>query len=93
MVKKARQDCKGSYSVIARIEEKFDEVKKVKLDERNKVIHELCEYFYKNVTPISIKNNGTDWNVFLQMVLMLPSNHEKFKHNTLRDLVKTIFLF
>ncbi|UJR21060.1 hypothetical protein I4U23_024160 [Adineta vaga] len=65
----ARQDEKGSYSIIVRKDKQFATIQEIAVNSRNKTIHELTEYFYRNYTP---RSNNSDvalkWALFSELI-------------------------
>ncbi|CAF1146843.1 unnamed protein product [Adineta steineri] len=86
----ARQDEKGSYSIIVRKDKKFVEVADVVVSPYNKIIHELTEYFYRSYTsPSNNSNVALKWVLFSELIRTMNSAEIKnYKLEQLQEFIK-----
>lgn len=68
----ARQDEPGTYAIITRNENNFIKIDSIVVNKNWKILHEISEYYFKNVKNEFIMENELRWPVF--MTLLMYSN-------------------
>lgn len=86
----ARQDEKGSYSEIVKYEKNFDQVQKVNVNQRLRIIHNVNEYFYRNVFKKNSASFLLKWALFTELVFYIET--DKLNENILQAFVDNYIL-